>query len=350
VAALCLCLWLTLAGRPARAEGARVDGVSDQSLPAWDGSFDGGPFGGLFRTYLAGGADPQVRLARYVLQWNALDEPSAGQNPHGDYRERFEAWLTDVRETGLTAVVGLTSYDGIYPASVAEYTRSLQQVLALAQGIGQPIAYVEPWNEPNDQGREPASKAAELANAANAVCVALTGCEVIAGDFEDTADLPDYQLAYERALTFTPGAWGIHPYASLAAHDDTRLVRMKAELPGHGRGAQIWVTEIAVFYCRHGELLGEARQAADAAYLVDHLLADPLVAPVHAFYYGLLFADRLPAPCARGGGDDSELYRPDDRPRAAGTVVFPQIDGAGSARFGPSPGAEALGGVSASLQ
>ena len=35
----------------------------------------------------------------------------------GDYRERFEAWLEDVRGLGLAPVLALTSYTSVYPNS-----------------------------------------------------------------------------------------------------------------------------------------------------------------------------------------------------------------------------------------
>ena len=79
-------------GAEARAAG-RVDGISDQSMPAWG---DGGAAlaAGLFARPPAEGS--RLTLARYVVQWDALAQPSDGPDPHGDYRERFEAWLADV--------------------------------------------------------------------------------------------------------------------------------------------------------------------------------------------------------------------------------------------------------------
>ena len=339
MAALCLCL--SLAGPPAGAATDHVDGISDQSMPAWDGAFPASPLGGLFGEVLAAGPREQLGFARYVVQWNASSQPSSGPNPGGDYRERFEAWLTDVRELGLTALVALTSYDGVYPQSTGSYARGLEGILDAGLALGQPIAYIEPWNEPNNQGRRSAVQAAELANAANALCETLHDCSVVAGGFEDSPDLPRYELAYERALTFTPAAWGVHPYAAIRAHDDASVRRFKDELPAQGRGPQIWLTEVAAFYCRRGEVLGERRQAGDASYLLHGLIADPAVAATHVFYYGLMYADDRPAPCAHGGGYDSELYGPGDRPRAAAAVLFPAAGPRSSPLFGPSPAGRA---------
>jgi hypothetical protein len=319
----CVAALLTSLSLPAGAGAAgHVDGISDQSLPAWDDLFSTSPFAGSFRESWAGGAGAQIELARYVVQWNVMSEPSGGPAPVGDYRERFEAWLQDARSLGLVPVVALTSFDHVHPGSPREYRTALAAILDEATAMRYPIAYVEPWNEPNNQGAESAVTAAEYADSAAALCEGAHRCEVIAGDFEDGSKLPAYERAYEQALTFPARIWGVHPYVSLQAHEDSRLRRFKANLPGHGAAQEVWFTEIAALYCRHGELRGEAQQASDASYLLNSLIADPVVAPVHVFYYGFLFADRVQAPCTVTGGDDSELYAPTGAPRAAARVLL----------------------------
>jgi hypothetical protein len=333
---------LVLSASSAAGQGISVDGISDQSLPPWSdppavASASGvkGP-----RTYWP---PAQIALARYVVQWNATGESTPAPSAGGHYRERFEAWLGEIRRVGLTPVLALTSYNGRYPRSPAEYRSRLEQLLQLAAGAGTPIAYVEPWNEPNNQGHESAADAARLADAANALCRALARCSVIAGDFEDNSTLSAYEIAYERALDFHPGAWGVHPYFSVATHDDAALLRFRANLPDHGVGAQIWFTEVGAYYCKHGEVRGEARQASDAAYLVKTLLADPALTPTHAFYYGMLPGAGSKGPCPPAGEDDTGLYGPGGEPRAAAGAVLaastapPQLTvglGAGGG-FGP---------------
>jgi hypothetical protein len=309
----------------AGAEIGHVDGISDQSLPAWDGSFDGGPFTSIFRSLWIGGpraGGDRIAFARYVLQWNAIAQASKGADADGDYRERFEAWLEDVRGMGLVPVLALTSYDGVHPDSRAAYRLRLEQVLERAAALHDRIAYVEPWNEPNGQGHEPAVKAAELADTANSVCELGGGCQVVAGDFEDASTLASYERAYVGALTFPARLWGAHPYVSVSSHSDASLRQLKANLPRHGAGDQLWLTEIGALLCRHGQVRGEARQAIDASYLLNTLIPDPAIAPAHVFYYGFLYGHRTKAPCAAGGGDDSELYAPNDQPRAAASVVL----------------------------
>jgi hypothetical protein len=309
-------------GAGSSAAAGYVDGISDQSLPAWDGSFAASPFAEHVRGLWAGGLRTQISLARYVLQWNALTEAAGPPSAHGNYRERFEAWLKDIRSVELTPVVALTSYNGVYPESPGEYGLRLKEILDRAAVVGEPIAYIEAWNEPNNQGHESPAKAAELANAANAVCEAAHGCRVIAGDFEDSSAVAGFERAYEASLNFPAELWGVHPYVSVKTHTDANLLSFRANLPNHGVGEQIWFTEIGAFYCKAGEVLGEGRQASDASYLVHTLIGDPALAPAHVFYYGLLFRDHAPAPCTRGGGDDTELYGPSDEPRAAASIVL----------------------------
>jgi hypothetical protein len=345
VAALALvsALALECRGGAPPAAAAVIDGVSDQSLPAWEGSFPASRLAAAFGDVLAGDRpDAQIRYARYVLPWNALGEPSGGPAAAGDYRERLEAWLGDVALLRLTPVLALTSFDGVPPATPARYAAGLRAMLERAAALGVPVPYVEAWNEPNDQGREPAAAAAALANAAQAVCEGGRRCTVIAGDFEDRRGLPAYQREYERALTFRPLVWGLHPYGSLLLRSDTRLRAFRAGLPDAGGGAQVWFTEAGAFYCRRGAVLGEAAQAREAAYLVDRLLNDRALPVAHAFYYGVMFKDGLRAPCAASGGEDSELYGPDGQPRTAAGMVFAAGAGERSPLLGPAPGEDPL--------
>src|SRR5271165_407581 len=176
-------------GAPTASAGIRyVDGISDQSLPAWDGAFSGDSFASLFgSTWVR-----QVALARYVVQWNVMAQASDGPNADGDYRERFEAWLDDVHSLGLAPVLALTSYTGVRPNAAGKYRLRLEQILDRAARVGEPIGYVEAWNEPNTQGDEPAGEAGEIANWANSVCEGLR-CQVIAGDLEDTPSVTSYE-------------------------------------------------------------------------------------------------------------------------------------------------------------
>ncbi|MGO9320593.1 MAG: hypothetical protein ACLQBY_07315, partial [Solirubrobacteraceae bacterium] len=261
--AAALAVSLALGPAAARAGTGYVDGISDQSLPAWDGASADGSFASFFATTWVG----QVTLARYVVQWNAMAEASDGPSADGDYRERFEAWLGDVRSLGLAPVLALTSYTSVHPRSAGEYRSGLEGLLAEAAVAGDPTGYVEAWNEPNNQGEEPAGKAGEIATWANSICES-RGCQVIAGDLEDAPSVTGYERTYISALTFSPAIWGIHPYYSVQTHNDSTVLRFEQALPNHGAGAQIWFTEVGAYYCVHGHVRGEARQAGDASYLL----------------------------------------------------------------------------------
>jgi hypothetical protein len=338
-------LLCTLALLPAAATGAasaastqRVDGISDQGLATWDGAFDLSALGGALRPRpLLGQSGSGLTLARYAVQWDALLPEGGSTRGTASYGPRFEAWLTDAAALGLRLVLALTSYNGVHPDSTAAYATGLRALLARALALGHPIAFLEPWNEPNGQGHAPAATAAAYADAAAPVCAG-AGCTVIAGDFEDRAGSAAYARAYVRSLASAPDDWGVHPYVSVATHELAPVLALKAALPGGGAGLRTWITEVAALRCRHGEVLGDGRQAQDAAFLVDTLAPDPAIAPVHVLYYGLLAPARTPAPCSHDGGEDGELFNPDGTPRPAAEVVFPQLAGARpAAAFGPGP-------------
>jgi hypothetical protein len=291
-----------------------IDGAADQNIPVWDNSFSTSPFASLFRRVWV---PSQIGYARYAVQWNAMAE-SVGSG----YRQRYEEWLGDVHSLGLIPVLALTRYVGVYPGTTANYQTKLGELLATANSLGEHISYVEAWNEPNNQGARSAKVAAEYANTANGVCAA-NSCSVVAGDFEDTTTLKTYETTYVKYLTFTPVIWGVHPYVSVKAESDATLRTFKETLPSKGAGAQIWFTEVGAYYCKHGEIRGEALQAQNATYLAKTLIEDTAVPVSHAFYYGFLAGEGKEAECTATKGDDTELYRAvGDRARSAASVLL----------------------------
>jgi hypothetical protein len=325
---MALCLGLALLAASAQAATLSIDGISDQSLSSWDGGFADSYFAELFRAEWD--STSRIRYARYVVQWNVM---GAG---HAAERATFESWLRDATSLGLIPDVALTSYDGVRPASATEYAARLAELLERGEAMGHPLPYVEAWNEPNNQGRESASGAAGLANAAQALCTARYGCTVIAGDFEDSPGLAAYERRYERSLDFVPAIWGVHPYWSVETMSEAPYVSFLRELPGEGAGAQVWITEVAARKCTDygGELAehGEAGQALRARWLVDTLLRNH--PPAHAFYYAFLLGDRRQPSCAREP-EDGALYAPAgpgeapdgypgllDRPRLAARFIW----------------------------
>jgi hypothetical protein len=300
---------------PAFANG--VDGISDQNLPLWATGAAGASSSPL-GTSLVGSPFARIAFARYVVQWDAMSEPSAGQSALGDYRERYEAWLATVRALALTPVLALTSYDGVRPASQAAYAGALRTLLVQAGADGLTVPYVEAWNEPNGQGVMPATRAAAVAGWADGLCQ-VQGCEVIAGDLLDAPGALAYERRYLTALPFAARLWGIHPYVSVISHSDEPSAVLERELPA---GVEVWVTEVGSYWCVRGRRRGQAAQAQDARYLLDGLLPSLPIEPAHVFYYGVSYAPGELAPCTPDGASDTELYGPDGRPRPAAGVVF----------------------------
>lgn len=298
-----LCSSWALAAGPARGATAYIDGISDQNMPEWDGAFAGSYFGSLFEHSWV--QDGHIRLARYVVQWNVMDAGPAGS------RVKFEHWLRDVGELGLVPDVALTSYDGAYPASAADYGARLAEILRRAAELGEPARYVEAWNEPNNQGHEPPAAAAAFADAAQATCAGGYGCAVVAGDLEDAPGAARYEQEYERDLRHVPPIWGVHPYRSVQQMSAAPVGELMRALPG-GNSTELWFTEVAARTCTDygGELRvnGEAGQAERVRWLLDTLM--PFAGPAHVFYYTFLLADRRVPACTRGEPEDDALYLP----------------------------------------
>jgi hypothetical protein len=279
---------------------AYVDGISDQSLPSWDGAFPGSRFSDFFRDTWVTGPSAHISLARYVVQWNVM----SGAYP--TYLAQLESWYRDVLTLGLTPDVSLAAYDGVLPGSYLEYRAALQVLLDRFPAT----AYVEAWDEPNDTPGLPADTAALYTNAAQSLCRD-HGCTVIAGNFLDSVSVTAYEREYARALR--PESltnWGIHPYLAVKARNASTVLDFRSNLPGAGAGERIWFTEVGAYRCEGGarpELLGERTQALDASWLVNRLM--PVIQPAHVFYYEFLFKDGRPPPCDRSDSDTA-LYVP----------------------------------------
>ena len=322
---VCVCLTalsLACAGVPARAV-TYVDGISDQSLPAWDGGFHDSYFAGLFHEAWVGYPGSHIAFARYVVQWNLMS------GKYSRYLTEFEAWLTDVGSFGLKPMIALTSYDGSLPGLPREYRTRLQEILSRASALGHPIGWLEAWNEPNGQGNVSAVRAAGLANAASEVCEREYGCTVIAGDFEDSPDVARYEDEYIENLDPVPVNWGVHPYYSVEEESEAPFENVREHLPDKGEGERIWFTEVAARKCSDfdGRLVknGESGQARRASWLVNTLIKN--AKPEHVFYYEFLLKERKRPEC-QTEGSDSALYEPSadpaepDRPRLAASYIW----------------------------
>jgi hypothetical protein len=304
-----------------------VDGISDQSLPEWDGGFEQSYFAGLFNDAWVHGPGAHVAFARYVVQWNVM----SGDYPR--YLVEFEAWLDDAASIDLKPEIALTSYDGSLPGSPREYRGELARILERTSALGHPIRWLEAWNEPNGQGGESAANAAALTNAASNVCAG-GYCTVIAGDFEDSPGVAAYEDEYVGDLDPVPTNWGVHPYYSVEEESEAPLEVVREHLPNAGAGERVWFTEVAARKCSDfdGDLVenGEAGQARRARWMVKTFIQN--AKPEHVFYYEVLLKERKRPECLTEGSD-SALYEPSaepaepDRPRLAAGYIWGDGDG-----------------------
>jgi hypothetical protein len=315
-----LCLACLLGAGAASAFTRFPDGVSDQNLPSWTSESSNSYFATLFDSIWV--ADGHIRYARYVAQWDVI---SLG----GEERSNFEDWLVDSASMGLISDVALTSFDGVYPSS-SEYESHLREILSTAGALGHPIRYLEPWNEPNGQGKESAVASARFTNAAESACLDGYGCMVVAGDLQDGPGAKAYEEQYRRLLAVVPIIWGVHPYYSVEYEQEFYYTKLLEGLPERGSGDHVWFTEIDARQCTdyggHLQEHGENGQAERARWLVDDLIARQK--PEHVFYYHFLAKGYGQPGCSPLEPEDGALYVPSndpnfpDRPRPAAAFVW----------------------------
>jgi len=360
---LALCAGAALAGSTAPSHRTRVDGISEQDLALWGGSltsssFAASRFARFFRaTWIAGGAGPHLRMARFVVPWDVMGDPR-GERLHF---ELFAAWLRDVEWLGLTPDVAIAQAEAPLagergelprvPGSAALYREYVAALLSYAAAGGEPIRYLEAWNEPNNSGRgavnlwhPSAAAAAEFTNTAVSLCGRF-GCTPIAGDFLDSqyrrAGHPEVEegargmgVGYEREYVAglrrpLPQNWGFHPYAAVKYATTETISSFEHALPV--RSLELWFTEVGAYRCQGGRLSGSGTQRRGARYIEALINSDFIVA--HAFYYELKAPSQAQErDCPGPGGADTSLYSVSGAPRPAAQALLAD---AGTA---PGPG------------
>jgi hypothetical protein len=283
-----LCLSLACLSTPARAATGYVDGISDQNL--------------FFDASSLGSPPSQIKLARYVVQWDAM----RGTGYPGELAS-LRNWYDAAIELQLTPELALENYNCsgcAAPQATEEYAAELEALFRSFPAI----KAVEAWNEPNNSHYSSylaPAVAAHLMNAAYAFCEA-HGCTAIAGDLLDSEpNMVEYEEAYERGLQpRDPGNWGIHPYHAVKYMTDETVTRFREALPDPAAD-RIWFTEIGAYYCEAGRTYGEESQDEQARFLVHDLI--PEFQPTHVFYYELAWRYDEPPACD-SQQDDTALY------------------------------------------
>jgi hypothetical protein len=308
-AAGCALALISAAGTPTALAGTPyVDGISDQNLGLWAGSYldSGGftmPMGDLFTGAWVGSPPSHILYARFVTAPDAVAQGGlCEQNLTNWYRYVTQLHLIPVIAVWDVAEGGCA--DNGAP-SATTYATDITQLLGYLDGLGVTVPYIEAWNEPNASGVS-ASLAASYWTAANTICQA-DGCTAIAGDMVDSADqgpqpynpgcapnltyntLALYEDQYVTALgAARPAIWGFHPYGAVNCEQATSATTFEAHLPNPP--GQVWFTEVGTWECRLGQATprGPTQQNADASFLVNTLMSPTSpTAPAHVFWYEL---------------------------------------------------------------
>jgi phosphodiesterase/alkaline phosphatase D-like protein len=298
-----------------------VDGISDQSVPYWDGGY-GGYFTEFFKNdWLPAG---HIKYARYVVRWSAIN---------GSENTTYQDWCTDAGTAywnglHLTLDLSLTSFNASEARPTpTQYREYLSDLLTQCPAI----SIVEPWNEPNNAGATYVNPtlAAEYAKEAASVCSEPAhGCSTVVGNLLDSSSMVGYENEYREALKgWVFPYWGMHPYYAVKNESATTV----SEFEGHwGDGASsLWFTEVGAYNCLdYGalEVPGEINQREHAEWFVQNLIKDA----AHVFYYEVLDKDREQpqTECERTGAPDTALYVPSsdpnapDRPRPAAAWIY----------------------------
>ena len=328
---LAAALLLGATARPASAASPYVDGIADQNLGQWQGGFADnlGVFGESFSSYFqqawVGTPPSHILYARFVTAPDVIAQGGACEQNLFNWYEYVTQTVHLIPVIAVWDVAeGGCADDGA--PSAGKYTTDVEQLLGALNGLGTQLPYLEAWNEPNESGVS-ASTAAGYWRDAASVCAAAGSCTALAGDMVDAPDqsgqkfnpgctanltfnnLKSYEVSYVKALAGElPAIWAFHPYLAVNCEQQGSLRTFAANLPVSSTPPQIWFTEVASYECYDGQSppRGTARQQADAAYLVNTLMAPGApAAPTNVFWYELA-ANGYTQNCAKYS--DSALY------------------------------------------
>ncbi len=294
-----LCLMPALCDAPARAGTAYVDGISDQSLPAWDGGFAESYFGRLFSAVWVSAG--HISLARYVAQWNVMSEAGGRADPQGDYREKLEAWLGDVAALGLVPEVSLTSYDGVYPRTVAQYQTALGLLLDRATAMGHPAPLRGGVERAQRSGSRagPESRAADelgrcpLRTAPTAARWSPAISRIPPTSQPTRGDTSGRLTSRLRSGEFTPTTRS-NAKARRRLTTSSRTSRTAA--PASGSGSRRSPPASAPTMAGGSWTMARSDRRKRSRWLVDTLMRDR--APEHVFYFSFLPGERRQPSCA----------------------------------------------------
>lgn len=276
---------------------------------------------GMFKAPLF--ADLEVRHARYVVPWDAMDG--------GFQRDELFAWMRAARSAGITPLLSFGHSRRVGREKMRPTPTALQrQFRRLRVNFPWAREFVT-WNEPNHCS-QPLCRRPELAGRYfDALSRSCPDCTIVAAEVLDTPNMRSWVRRFRAAAQHEPRIWGLHNYVD-ANRFGTKGTR---ELLRATRG-QVWFTETGGIVNRTARAKIPFEEspghAADATrWLFDRLV--PLSARIRRVYLYHW------SPAGPKDKWDSALLDKYGRPREAFRVVRARLEqarirtgaGAGSA-------------------
>jgi hypothetical protein len=313
-----------LVAKPATANTYYVNGISDNTLPYWDGTnvlSQSYFYANIFQPFWIGQRPHKITLSRYVVPWDIILHQNPADQSYMQWTQ-FVQWYNDVKIMGLVPQISFTytanclytvstCLESPVPQNLAIYEQETQALLAAF-----PASFVEPWNEPNLGQVIAPLFAAQLSDSIYNYCEAPGGpvrCYEIAGNLADSPSNFDSYYQTLKTHQIDPKFWAIHPYSGVNNYNEdpnsfANFQYFLSNLPSPSTD-YLAISEVGARVCNDG--IPESPADTDqAALFIGYLLTE--FAPFEVNYFGYLDKGRYPpAPCpgTHNGNYDTFLYK-----------------------------------------
>lgn len=184
----------------------------------------------------------KLKKTRYFIEWNAIDQPAV--------LAKADAFVAVARAAGVKVLMHISADDiNRVPRrplpSVSKYRTKVKKLIQRYKPLG--VTDWGAWNEANHKTQPTDKKPKRAAQFFKAMRSSCSGCNIVALDVLDEADVKSYINGFYKALGRADRKRakivGIHNYTEVNRRRTKNTRGIIAAVRAHNRSAKFWYTE-----------------------------------------------------------------------------------------------------------